>query len=101
MRGMIPFIQVPDLKVGFLTLHPFGILVATGVLVGTALTTKRAKRLGFDLVKLNSFVTWMLVAGFIGGHLLDELFCHWADVKARPYSLFFLWGGLSSVGAFT
>ena len=58
---MIPYIHVPDLHIGPLPLHPFGILVATGVLVGSSVATHRARTLGYDLVKLNSFVTWMLV----------------------------------------
>ena len=106
---MIPYIHVPDLHLGPLTLHPFGLLVATGVIVGTALATRRARARGVDLDKLNSFITWMLVAGFIGGHVLDEIFYHpceiWgcADkaIKGRPWSLLFLWEGLSSFGGFT
>jgi phosphatidylglycerol:prolipoprotein diacylglycerol transferase len=97
---MIPYIHVPDLHIGPLPLHPFGILVATGVLVGTAVTTRRARELGYDLVKLNSFVTWMLVSGFILSHTLDELFYHWQDVLKRPWSLFMPWEGLSSFGGF-
>lgn len=96
----IPYIKVPDLPIGPLTLHPFGILVATGVLVGTALTTRRARRMGVDVHKLNSFITWMLVAGFIGGHVLDALFYHWEDVKKDPLLLVKLWEGLSSFGGF-
>jgi phosphatidylglycerol---prolipoprotein diacylglyceryl transferase len=98
---MIPYIKVPDLKLGPLSLHPFGVLVATGVLIGTALAMRRARRLGYDVKALNSFITWMLVVGFIGGHVLDEIFYHWDMVVARPYSLLFLWEGLSSFGGFT
>jgi phosphatidylglycerol:prolipoprotein diacylglycerol transferase len=97
---MIPYIKIPDLHLGAITLHPFGILVATGVLVGTAITTRRARTLGFDLIKLNSFVTWMLVAGFLLSHVLDELFYHWEEVLKRPWSLAMPWEGLSSFGGF-
>ena len=97
---MIPYIHVPDLKLGPLTLHPFGLLVATGVILGTALATRRARFLGLDLERLNSFITWMLVAGFIGGHMLDEIFYHPAEILRRPWSLFMLWEGLSSFGGF-
>ena len=41
---MIPYIHVPDLKIGPLTLHPFGLLVATGVILGNLLATKRASQ---------------------------------------------------------
>lgn len=97
---MIPNIYVPDLKLGALTLHPFGLLVATGVILGTWLATWRARRRGLDLDKLNSFITWMLVAGFLGGHMLDQIFYHPAEVLKRPWSLFLLWEGLSSFGGF-
>jgi phosphatidylglycerol:prolipoprotein diacylglycerol transferase len=98
---MIPFIHVPDLKLGPLTLHPFGLLVATGVILGTFLATRRARLRGLDLDKLNSFITWMLVAGFLGGHMLDEIFYHPAELVKRPWSLFLLYEGLSSFGGFT
>lgn len=98
---MIPYIHVPDLKLGPLTLHPFGLLVATGVIIGTWLATLRAKQRGLDLEKLNSFITWMLVAGFLGGHMLDQIFYHPRELLHRPWSLFLLWEGLSSFGGFT
>lgn len=98
---MIPFIHVPDLPIGPLTLHPFGLLVATGVIIGTWLATRRARQRGLDLEKLNSFITWMLIAGFMGGHMLDEIFYHPQELVKRPWSLFFLWEGLSSFGGFT
>jgi phosphatidylglycerol:prolipoprotein diacylglycerol transferase len=97
---MIPYIHVPDLHVGPLPIHPFGVLVATGVLVGTGVTTRRARTLGYDLVKLNSFVTWMLVSGFVLSHVLDELFYHWQDVVKEPWTLLMPWQGLSSFGGF-
>jgi phosphatidylglycerol:prolipoprotein diacylglycerol transferase len=101
---MIPYIKVPDLPILTkpipITLHPFGILVATGVLVGTAITVRRARGIGFDLTKLNQFITWMLVVGFICGHVLDQLFYHWHEVLKDPVSLITLWTGLSSFGGF-
>jgi len=97
---MIPFIHVPDLKIGPLTLHPFGLLVATGVILGASLATRRARARGLDLDKLNSFITWMLIAGFLGGHMLDQLFYHWPEFVKRPYSIFLLYEGLSSFGGF-
>jgi phosphatidylglycerol:prolipoprotein diacylglycerol transferase len=97
---MIPYIHVPDLKIGPLTLHPFGLLVATGVILGTYLATRRARQRGLDLEKLNSFITWMLVGGFLGGHMLDQIFYHWPEFVKRPWSIFLLYEGLSSFGGF-
>lgn len=97
---MIPYIHVYELKLGPLTLHPFGILVAIGVVLGTALAKRRAHRLGLDQDSFLSFVTWMLVGGFIGGHVLDEIFYHPQEILAEPWSLLYLWAGLSSFGGF-
>jgi len=120
---LIPYIHIRDIHIGLsapfissdagaggIPLHPFGVLVATGVLIGTALATSRAKNRNVDLDKLNSFITWMLVAGFAGGHMLDTIFYHPTEIArfddaghflwTRPWSLFFLWEGLSSFGGF-
>ena len=104
----IPYIHVPDFEFGpipiidrKLPLHPFGLLVATGVIVGTWLANWRARRRGIDEAHLNSLMTWVLVAGFMGGHMLDQIFYHPDVLMRRPLSLFYLWEGLSSFGGFT
>jgi phosphatidylglycerol:prolipoprotein diacylglycerol transferase len=97
---MIPYIYVPDLHIGPIPLHPFGLLVATGVLTGTSVTTRRARSFGYDVNQLNSFVTWMLVAAFLLSHVLDSLFYHWDEVVKSPWSLLLPWTGLSSFGGF-
>lgn len=52
----------------------------------------------------------MLIGGFVGGHVLDEVFYHPGEIAkivdghlefTRPWSLLFLWEGLSSFGGFT
>lgn len=109
---MIPYIQVPDFHIGPMPLHPFGILVATGVLLGTSVTARRAERRGYDVVKLNSFITWMLVSAFVLSHALDAVFYHWRDEVLRlpwsanplsdamPWYIIKPWLGLSSFGGF-
>ena len=93
---MVPYIHVPDL--GFI--HPFGLLVATGVIIGTWLATRRARKVGFDVDRLNSFITWMLLVGFMGGHMLDEIFYHPKELIQEPLNILWLWKGLSSFGGF-
>jgi phosphatidylglycerol:prolipoprotein diacylglycerol transferase len=97
---MIPYIKVPDFHIWKLPLHPFGVLVATGVIIGTMITMRRGAKRGYDLDRLNSFITWMLFVGFIGGHMLDSIFYHPDEVVRRPWSLIMLWEGLSSFGGF-
>ncbi len=96
---MIPYIHIPELSLGPLTIHPFGLLVATGVIVGTHLANQRARLLDVDLDLLSSFITWMLVSGGICAHVLDEIFYH-PDELAHPLSLLKVWNGLSSFGGF-
>ena len=98
---MIPYVKVPELTIGPFPIHAFGLLVATGVTVGIALAMSRARKRGFDLDLLNSFITWMLVVGFICGHVLDEIFYHPDEILADPLSLLKLWAGLSSFGGLT
>ena len=97
---MIPYIKVPELTIGPFPIHAFGLLVATGVVVGTTLATRRARMRGLDLDLLNSFITWMLVGGFVAGHVLDEVFYHPDEIARDPLSLLKLWAGLSSFGGF-
>lgn len=97
---MIPYIQVHPLHLGPITLQPFGILVGAGIVLGVALATRRAKTLGLDVEVLQSFMWWMLVGGFVGGHVFDALAYHPAEVAARPWALLNIWEGLSSFGGF-
>lgn len=97
---MVPYIHVPDIPIGPITIHPFGILVATGVVIGTLLTLKRARARGVDTDELNSFITWMLAFGFILSHALDEIFYHPQHVLENPLTLLKPWEGLSSFGGF-
>ncbi len=97
---MIPFVHVPPVEIGPLTVHPFGILVGTAVLVGTKLATWRASRLGLDLDKLRSFTTWMLVGGFVGGHVIDAALYRPEEIVRRPWMLLEIWSGQGSYGGF-
>ncbi len=97
---MIPYVVVSPFRLGPLTLQPFGILVAIGVLIGIALATRRAKKVGLEDRDIQSFIAWILIGGFVGAHVLDSLFYHPRELLAHPWSLFTLWGGLSSFGGF-
>jgi phosphatidylglycerol:prolipoprotein diacylglycerol transferase len=100
---VIPYIKVPDFHpfhITWLPLHPFGLLVATGVLIGTVLANRRARKQGLDLEQLNSFITWMLVGGFTGGHVLDELLYDPHRFLENPISILMLWAGLGSFPGF-
>jgi phosphatidylglycerol---prolipoprotein diacylglyceryl transferase len=97
---VIPYIHVETVRIGPIPLQPFGILVATGVVLGVWLAGRRARHLGMDPRQLHSFIAWILVAGFAGAHVFDSLLYHPREVLERPWTLLALWSGLSSFGGF-
>jgi phosphatidylglycerol:prolipoprotein diacylglycerol transferase len=99
-RGMLPYLHVADLDVLGVHLHPFGILVVTAIFIGTWLAHWRARRRGFDLQKLESFIGWMLFAGFASAHILDAVLYHPRQLLARPWSILFIWEGIGSFSGF-
>jgi phosphatidylglycerol:prolipoprotein diacylglycerol transferase len=82
------------------TIHAFGVLVAIAVLLGTWIVRRRATREGLDAEHAQRFVTWILVGGFVGAHLVDRLIYNPAETLADPLSLLAFWQGLSSFGGF-
>jgi phosphatidylglycerol:prolipoprotein diacylglycerol transferase len=59
------------LRIGPLTLAPFGPLVSLGVLFGIHLMHRWAVRFDLEWERVFAAVGWMLVIGFVGSHLLD------------------------------
>ncbi|MGZ3420958.1 MAG: prolipoprotein diacylglyceryl transferase [Polyangiales bacterium] len=97
---MIPYIAQPSLAVGPLTLHAFGLLVAIAVMLGSEIAKRRARTQGLSAEVLGGFLGWVVVAGFVGGHVLDLLFYEPAKVLRDPIQLLRLWDGLGSFGGF-
>lgn len=63
--------EIGRLRIGPLTLAPFGPLVSLGVLFGIHLMRRWAARFGLEWDGVFAAVGWMLVVGFVGSHLLD------------------------------
>lgn len=97
---MLPYFEQPKLHLGPLTIHAFGALVATGVLVGTEVLKRRAKTQSLDVLLAVRFLTWVLVGGFIGAHLIDRFVYFPQATLADPVSILKIWNGLSSFGGF-
>ena len=73
---LIPYFTLPELPLvpahlfgSFppidISIKPFGALVATGVMLGSHLTIKRARRIGLDERVMGSFIAW-IVLGKLG-----------------------------------
>lgn len=97
---MIPYIAQPVLHLGPLTLYAFGVLVAAAVLVGSWLARRRARASGLDDRTLQQLLTWTVVGGFLGGHVLDLIFYEPATVLHDPARLLRVWDGIGSFGGF-
>jgi len=102
--------ELGTLRLGPLTIAPFGPLVSLGVLFGIHQMHRWADRFGLAWDRVFAAVGWMLVVGFVGSHVLDvalyrpDDFFEW-DVLLdfrRDYSSFggVLCGGLAAWLAF-
>lgn len=109
---MIPYLEVPDLRLvpadalapswpeQDVMIRPFGTLVAISVLVGAWLSLRQAKRIGVSQTVLVGLLCWIVIGGFLGGHVLDVVFYHPALVFRDPSVLANLASGQSSFGGF-
>lgn len=97
---MIPYVVVSPLRIGPIALQPFGALVALGMVLGIWLATRRAKQLGLDERRINSFITFCIAGGVVGAHVLEVVFYRPHELIERPWLLLMMWDGLSSFGGF-
>src|SRR6185295_15270798 len=70
------------------------------MIVGMRFVRRRAVADGLDAMVADRLVTWILVGGFIGAHLVDRLVYYPAETLAEPIRLLKFWDGLSSFGGF-
>ena len=85
----------PDVQV-----HPFGLLVATAVIVGAIVAERRARRVGLEPITISGLSGHVIVFGFILGHMVDALAYHPEVVREHPLFVLEVWNGLSSFGGF-
>jgi phosphatidylglycerol:prolipoprotein diacylglycerol transferase len=97
---VIPYFHQPELHLGPITIHAFGALVATGILLAFRLIRKRAPQLGLDPVLAERLAMRMVIVGFIAAHIFDRIAYFPRDVLANPWSLLYIWESISSFGGF-
>ena len=86
-----------------LSIQPFGVLVATGVLLGAWVAGKFAARNDLDRIATGDLVTYAVVTGFILGYFLNGIFYEretFMEMLREPSLFFSTWLGLSSYGGF-
>jgi phosphatidylglycerol---prolipoprotein diacylglyceryl transferase len=97
---VIPYFEQPGLHLGPITIHAFGALVATGILLAFRLIRRRAPGMGLDPVLAEKLAMRMVVVGFIVAHIFDSLAYYPDKVWSNPLSLLFIWQNISSFGGF-
>lgn len=95
---MIPYLHVPPLKLGPLTIEPFGIFVALGIIFAARVLTRQARRDGLDPTPLEDYAPWGVGVGIVAGHFLHLFAYHPEELSKGPLQILKVWDGLSSFG---
>lgn len=95
---MIPYVEQPLLRLGPVTIAAFGVIVASSVMLGLWIGSRRFRDLGLDAALGEGFAWWVIVGGFIGAHLLSVLLYFPRKVGENPLVLLKLWEDISSFG---
>ena len=96
----LPFIELGAKDLFGLPIQPFGIIVATGVLIGAEVMRRYALRHGVDEDDLRSLTGWVVVTGFLGAHVFDVLAYERDKLDKDPLLILKVWDGISSYGGF-
>jgi phosphatidylglycerol:prolipoprotein diacylglycerol transferase len=83
-----------------ISVRPFGTVVVLAVAVGVALTMTQTRRLHIERRRMLSFIYFVVLGGFIGGHLLDIVFYAPELLAEQPLQLLAIAEGQSSFGGF-
>jgi phosphatidylglycerol:prolipoprotein diacylglycerol transferase len=68
--SMIPYVEFHNIDLGFLQVPVFGLLVATGILLGRFWLQRRTESLHLDAGLIPGFVFWIVFVGMAGAVLM-------------------------------
>jgi phosphatidylglycerol:prolipoprotein diacylglycerol transferase len=95
---MIPYLDLPPLRIGPYELGSFGLLVWTGIIVGWFVARWRARQVGLDPGITSSLVAVCAFFGLLGSHWVYLFAYHPEVFRHDPWSLIHIWQGMSSYG---
>jgi phosphatidylglycerol:prolipoprotein diacylglycerol transferase len=100
--AVIPYLQIPSIPIfDSIAIHPFGVLVATGILTGARLTIRRGAQIGLAEEMVKNMIFWSLLVGFLMSHFFDVLiYQEHASVADTLKALIDPRSGLSSMFGF-
>lgn len=98
---MIPYFTLPTWTLGGIPLDPWGLLVCGGFVLGLEIARARGIKLGLDVRDIVDASVFIVLSGFLGGHLVYVLAYH-PDRFERDgiMSLVRVWEGFASTGGF-
>lgn len=98
---MIPYLALTTFSLGPFTLHAWGLLVALGFLLAAFMAARLAKQRGDDSKIVWDMLTWVAIAGMVGGRLGHVLFYDPGYYAMHLVEILEIWkGGLSIYGGF-
>lgn len=98
---MIPYIEFTSFTIGAITIQVWGTFVALGILFGTWLSARFAKRRGLDPNHIYNGAFWIILSAFIGARAMHVLFYDLAFYASNPAEIIMVWhGGFSVIGGF-
>lgn len=95
---MLPYFEQPVWRIGPLSIHAFGIIVAIAVWVGLSIAGRRMRTLGLDQRLGDSLSGYVLICGFLGAHLFSVMLYVPERLRGDPWLLVRVWDELSSFG---
>lgn len=85
--------------IGGLDVRAWGLMVALGILAGTLVASRLAKKEGLDEELIYDYVIYVVIAGILGARLWEVIFSL-SEYSSNPFSALKFWvGGLSIQGA--
>ncbi len=97
---MIPYIHIPTIVFGPITLQVWGLMVSLGILVSLFLA-KKILGGGVRGERLTSLAFWIVLGSFAGARIFHIVFYEPQFFFANPLEIFKIWhGGFSSFGGF-
>ncbi|MBN20191.1 MAG: diacylglyceryl transferase [Bdellovibrionaceae bacterium] len=99
---MLPYFEAPQLHLwGPFQLHPFGILVVTGIIAGTRWAKWQASKRNVSIDEITQAATWAVVVGLIVSHWVEILFYQPERLQSEGiWILLKIWDGISSFGGY-
>ena len=86
------------LKLGPLTVHSYGVMIAISFAIGTVLAVRRAEARGISGEKITDLALVVLVSSLVGARILYVI-PHWSDFAGDAIGVLRIWeGGLTLYG---